>query len=713
MGLPQAEVLQRLESGDISFILEQDLPENTREAIAILEPFNRMHPQAAFFTGLLIEATGTVNSLAKSRLLYALALDSSSAIIQREAGRKLILPVLEGEEEFAREVLRLSGNRSIEDAVLSSLRAASFYRLGNFNEAMRVSESNIQHSSWNMALYLLSSINLKDHFPEFQENALTFFLSFPVDPAWQWALMELGDPDIFSPEEQAAILGRGAVSRFAFNQGLNSFRSIYSENEDLFFEYPELTRDLGRAFISSPAGRREGIELFNAWESKLDIHPLENKLSLQYFLPYYIGRLERQLGQLERSNDAFIRAHLFAPDSVQEDACIWYILMNAIQGQDESTLDIFKIYIPKMNSFTYFRSILDQLSLNLVRGRDWQSIQEIFSALNAEESGGGAAAPFAWILGRAIEENYLDSDLRSEDYFEFIFNERNASIYYRAISAWKLGLTLIPEVEVPSRPVRNSQINPEMDFLEGFFKFSAAAHANPFIRDYEDQLSLPELRSLAASLSQAERIADSLNLINRYMNRPDLRISEAGSSYFPLSREDLILFYPRPFQESIEKYALEEGIAAELLFAIIRTESFFQHEVTSHAGAVGLGQLMPATAMDMAGRMARQGRPDYRINGEIDLRNPEINIHIGSFYIDYLFELMGTPMTAILAYNGGLGRVRRWRALEEMLPEDIFLETIEFEETREYGRRVLSSAAIYGYLYYGMSIEEVVADIYR
>jgi soluble lytic murein transglycosylase len=257
-----------------------------------------------------------------------------------------------------------------------------------------------------------------------------------------------------------------------------------------------------------------------------------------------------------------------------------------------------------------------------------------------------------------------------------------------------------------------------MEFLKALFKFGAAVQAGPYIRSYENFLSVQELRSLAAELEEAGYFSESLNLISRYMAREDFRIEEGDDTraWFPLSREDLNLFYPRPFRELIEKYAQDAGIAPGLLFALIRTESYFMPEVVSHAGAVGLSQLMPATALEMAGRIARRSGeegplPDYRIDGTIDLKNPEINVHIGSFYLNYLFNLMDHPLTAVLAYNGGLGRVRRWRAAND-LPVDLFLETIEFAETREYGRRVLGAAAVYGYLYYGLSMDEVIADIY-
>jgi soluble lytic murein transglycosylase len=185
---------------------------------------------------------------------------------------------------------------------------------------------------------------------------------------------------------------------------------------------------------------------------------------------------------------------------------------------------------------------------------------------------------------------------------------------------------------------------------------------------------------------------------------------------YEISREDLELFYPRQFLELIEKNARDTGLGPELLFGLIRTESSFMPQVISRSGAIGLTQLMEPTAMDMAGRIARRDGPDYRVNGTIDLRNPEINVHIGAFYLNYLIDQMGSPMMALLAYNGGMGRLRRWRAADRQngnLPEDVFLESIEYAETREYGRRVLGAAAVYGFLYYNMSMEAVVADIYR
>jgi soluble lytic murein transglycosylase len=242
-----------------------------------------------------------------------------------------------------------------------------------------------------------------------------------------------------------------------------------------------------------------------------------------------------------------------------------------------------------------------------------------------------------------------------------------------------------------------------MEFLMGFFPYGAASQAMPYIRRFAagPPLSIDELRTLGAALNQAARWEDSVRLVSSYMERDD---------YDEITLLDLELYCPRPFQDLVEPYARESEIPPELLYGLIRTESAFVPEVVSRAGAIGLTQLLPDTARDMAERLSRRGGPQYAVDGEIDLRDPEINIRLGAVYLRYLINYTENPLLALLAYNGGMGRVRRWRAAETNLPVDLFLETVALSETRDYGRRVLGAAAIYGYLYYNMTMESVLAD---
>jgi soluble lytic murein transglycosylase len=178
----------------------------------------------------------------------------------------------------------------------------------------------------------------------------------------------------------------------------------------------------------------------------------------------------------------------------------------------------------------------------------------------------------------------------------------------------------------------------------------------------------------------------------------------------------LELLYPRPFIEQVSQYAHETGLSPAKLYGLIRTESAFNPDAISRSGAIGLTQLMPATAEETAARILRRGGPDYtrrfdkegvdEISGDtdadntnggliagevgVDLLDPGANIHMGAAYLAHLEERMGDPLLALLAYNGGMNRVRRWRSsMPAKFPPDLFLETVEYAETMDYGRAVM------------------------
>jgi soluble lytic murein transglycosylase len=555
----------------------------------------------------------------------------------------------------------------------------------------------------------------KDQNNDLRRELADFFFTNPVDAVWRWALNELGQQEnnYLNTAETGALAGRAAVARLDYGRGALHFRAVLETGNELFFRYPELITDTGRAFQFTPSAREEGARLFRQWDEFLEGPPLpltqgENK-DLRYRLLYYAGRIARQRAQYQESSGYFTRALDFAPDALQSDACIWYMLMNSFATQSSTTAALVIETMPRWNSAPYFADVMDRLSQQLVSQRQWTVLLELY---NAMKGGGATRAQYAWILGRAVQEGYLKEGEKANDattFFRTAFEEGNASIYYRVLAASKSGANLAP-IDAEARAIsKNSgagKLNPELEFLLDFFEFGGVNLISPYIRKLEKNLLYPELRVLAKALAEAGRLDESISLVSRYMSRED----------YEISREDLELFYPRHFLGLIESNALNVGLGPELLFGLVRTESFFMPQVISRSGAIGLTQLMEPTALDMAGRIARRDGPDYRTDGTIDLKNPETNVHIGAFYLDYLINQMGNPMMALLAYNGGMGRLRRWRTADRQtgnLPEDLFLESIEYAETREYGRRVLGAAAVYGFLYYNKSMEAVVADIYR
>jgi soluble lytic murein transglycosylase len=177
-----------------------------------------------------------------------------------------------------------------------------------------------------------------------------------------------------------------------------------------------------------------------------------------------------------------------------------------------------------------------------------------------------------------------------------------------------------------------------------------------------------------------------------------------------VTKESLKLLYPRNYSSFVKKYCEEYEISEEIMYALIRTESFFDADIKSSAGAIGLTQLMIPTASDIARKL--------RVT-EYSLENPEQNIQFGTYYISELIHrLDGNVLAAFFSYNAGITRVRRWLKTSKIefnntqsLPIDLFLETVPYEETRGYGRKLIGAASLYGWLYYDKPIYEVVSSI--
>ncbi|MDR0388680.1 MAG: lytic transglycosylase domain-containing protein, partial [Spirochaetaceae bacterium] len=382
---------------------------------------------------------------------------------------------------------------------------------------------------------------------------------------------------------------------------------------------------------------------------------------------------------------------------------IWYLLSLALNEPLDTFIPLLAEYGPQWKDGGYFADILDRLSQRLSLAGQWKEMYQVFTLIR-DQADGSTVAQYAYILGRARSLGLLTEGAGAGELFRIAFEQSNASFYYRGLSASFLGESVEP---LPSKEetiaAPGMEHWEELDFMLNFFRFGCGEFAYPYAQRALDGLSIPEIRLLAEAFAGAERWGESIRIISAGVNRDN----------YEIQRRDMELLYPRPFLALIEENALASDLPREILFGLIRTESFFIPDIVSSAGAVGLAQLMPATALDMAGRIARQGGPEYASDGEIDLTKPEINVHLGAWYLGYLIRTTGSPVQALLAYNGGIGRVRRWRNARPGLPEDIFLETIEFPETRKYGRDVLAAATAYGYLYYGLSMEGVIADIYR
>lgn len=155
------------------------------------------------------------------------------------------------------------------------------------------------------------------------------------------------------------------------------------------------------------------------------------------------------------------------------------------------------------------------------------------------------------------------------------------------------------------------------------------------------------------------------------------------------ARHDYALRYLAPFRPQFETAARTHDVDVALLYGIARQESRFAPDIVSSAGAVGLMQLMPGTARWVAKQLARN---DYR---PALISDTDLNTQFGAYYFKYwLDRLDRMPALAAAAYNAGPGRAQAWRP-PVPLEGAIWVETIPFNETRDYVKKVLANAVIY------------------
>ena len=151
--------------------------------------------------------------------------------------------------------------------------------------------------------------------------------------------------------------------------------------------------------------------------------------------------------------------------------------------------------------------------------------------------------------------------------------------------------------------------------------------------------------------------------------------------------------YPLKYSEYVEKYSEEYNIDKYLVYAIIKAESNFEERAESASNAVGLMQIMEATAFETANKM------DLNISEE-NLFNPELNIKIGLKYFTSLLEKYDNNYNlAIIAYNAGIGNVDKWIQDGIIKDDGTDIENVPFKETNNYVRKILRDYEIYKDLY--------------
>ncbi|MGI9558668.1 MAG: transglycosylase SLT domain-containing protein [Thermodesulfobacteriota bacterium] len=151
------------------------------------------------------------------------------------------------------------------------------------------------------------------------------------------------------------------------------------------------------------------------------------------------------------------------------------------------------------------------------------------------------------------------------------------------------------------------------------------------------------------------------------------------------------LAFPEGFKNDVKKQSKKQGLDENLVYSLIREESRFVQNAVSHADAHGLMQLLVSTAKDMAEEDGVSEVTPRKLFGA------ELNIKLGSRYLSAMLKKFGgKTAVALAAYNAGPSRVKSWveGPLKNLEPDE-FTESIPFEETRDYVRRIFRSCGAY------------------
>ena len=165
-----------------------------------------------------------------------------------------------------------------------------------------------------------------------------------------------------------------------------------------------------------------------------------------------------------------------------------------------------------------------------------------------------------------------------------------------------------------------------------------------------------------------------------------------------LNVEDIYkLRYPTSYAEHVSKYAAMYDVDEYLVYSIIRAESNYKNDAISNKGAMGLMQIMPDTGEWVAEKLKLENfTPE-------DLLDSEKNIMIGVWYFKYLLDKFdGKLSLAVTAYNAGPTNVNKWLSQKEYSDNGEMLNTIPFEETRKYEKKVMNNYTMYKKIYEGI-----------
>ena len=236
---------------------------------------------------------------------------------------------------------------------------------------------------------------------------------------------------------------------------------------------------------------------------------------------------------------------------------------------------------------------------------------------------------------------------------------------------------LPPQASAPSvDEIRRVETTPAIARALKLFELDLRTEAvrewNWAIRDADDR-----------ALLTAAHVALRHKLWDRAINSADRTTLE----------HDYSLRYLSPMRSDVEPHVRARSLDLSWVYGLMRQESRFITRAKSSAGAQGLMQVMPATGQWVAKKIGLNGYKPSQI------ADPDTNLLLGTSYMRLVLDSLDDhPVLASAGYNAGPGRAKKWRAARP-LEGAIYAETIPFNETRDYVKKVMANAVLYSLVF--------------
>ena len=416
---------------------------------------------------------------------------------------------------------------------------------------------------------------------------------------------------------------------------------------------------------------------------RLAVRMVDTERAKRRGLDIWEGRVPSATPNQRRSAATLLAAYLVAVGDIIDGLDLYRELFTSAQSPDEE------------------RAVLWKAGVAALRiGQTERALVNLRSLIDRNPSGELVPAGLYW-LGVAELQGNTEAGIRTLNsvvrrfpyhYYGIRAQERLRRLTDNTDTVGEATLTF-PQLSVTQQTTDRAEYRAAMTLARAGLVDDAAWYLRRLLSGQDNKaLALLAARASAQANSYANVGRILVNHFSPFLQRPSLGLPD----------DFWRLVYPRPFWDAVTQSGTNHAVDPFLLVSLMRQESRFDPNARSNVGAIGLFQIMTYTAEALA---HRAGVPNVLDNGSVNestLAHPAVNSAIAArLTADLLGIFDGANAPVAASYNAGEDRVAIWWAAASGVPEDFFVDTIPYSETRRFVREVLANRSAYERVYGG------------